>query len=80
MAPQEARFGVRVTCAGPLSGADALHRSSVAADRLGFDTLWVHDYYVWNQLLDSVHISCGSREAYREASARACGGWIEGLY
>ena len=70
MAAQKARFGVRVTCAGPLSGADALHRSSVAADRLGFDTLWVHDYYVWNQLLDSVHISCGSREAYWEASAR----------
>lgn len=43
-----ARFGVRVTCAGPLSGADALHTSSVAADKLGFDTLWVHDYFGWN--------------------------------
>lgn len=70
MATQDPRFGVRVTCAGPLSSTDALKRSSIAADRLGFDTLWVHDYYVWNQLLDSVHISCGSREAYWEASAR----------
>jgi len=70
MAGKPSRFGVRVTCAGPLSGADALLRSSVAADRLGFDTLWVHDYLVWNQLLDSVHISCGSREAYWDSSAR----------
>jgi probable F420-dependent oxidoreductase len=70
MATKSPRFGVRVTCAGPLSGADALHRSSVEADRLGFDTLWVHDYLVWNQLLDSVHISCGSREAFWEASNR----------
>jgi len=53
-----------------LSSAQALHQSSVAADKLGFDTLWVHDYYVWNRLLDSVHISCGSREAFQEASSR----------
>lgn len=70
MESKKARFGVRVTCAGPLSGVDALRRSSMEADRLGFDTLWVHDYFVWNQLLDSVHISCGSRETYWEASAR----------
>ncbi|WP_420612651.1 LLM class flavin-dependent oxidoreductase [Candidatus Spongiisocius sp.] len=70
MASKQPRFGVRVTCAGPLSGVDALHRSSVEADRLGFDTLWVHDYFVWNRLLDSVHISCGSRETFWEASAR----------
>ena len=70
MATHDPRFGVRVTCAGPLASTDALRRSSIAADELGFDTLWVHDYYVWNQLLDSVHISCGSREAYWEASAR----------
>ena len=70
MTAKKASFGVRVTCAGPLSGAEAIHRSAVAADQLGFDTLWVHDYFVWNKLLDSVHISCGSREAYWEASAR----------
>ena len=38
---KDPRFGVRVTCAGPLSGAEALHKSSVAADELGFDTLRV---------------------------------------
>lgn len=66
----EARFGVRVPVAGPLANADAIKRSAIEADRLGFDTLWVHDYICWNRLLDSVHISCGSKEAFLDAVAR----------
>jgi probable F420-dependent oxidoreductase len=67
---KEARFGVRIPVAGPLASADAIKRSAMEADRLGFDTLWVHDYVCWNKLLDSVHISCGSKEAFLEAVAR----------
>jgi len=67
---KKARFGVRIPVAGPLAGADAIKRSAIEADRLGFDTLWVHDYICWNKLLDSVHISCGSKEAFLEAVER----------
>ena len=66
----KARFGVRIPVAGPLAGPEAIKRSAMEADRLGFDTLWVHDYIVWNRLLDSVHISCGSKEAFLEAVGR----------
>mgnify|MGYP006097411593 FL=1 len=68
---KDPRFGVRVTCAGPLSSPSALRKSAIAADQLGFDTLWVHDYYIWNKLLDSVHISCGSKEAFVAAVEQA---------
>ena len=61
------RFGVRIPVAGPLSNPEAIVRSAREAERLGFDTIWVHDYLVWNRLLDSIHISCGSKEAFLEA-------------
>ena len=61
---------MRIPVAGPLAGPEAIKRSAMEADRLGFDTLWVHDYIVWNRLLDSVHISCGSKEAFLEAVGR----------
>lgn len=64
------RFGVRIPVAGPLAGPEAIRRSALEAERLGFDTLWVHDYLVWNRLLDSVHISCGSKEAFVAAVER----------
>lgn len=66
----KARFGVRVPVAGPLAGPEGIKRSAMEADRLDFDTLWVHDYICWNRLLDSVHISCGSKEAFIDAVAR----------
>ncbi len=62
-----AKFGVRIPVAGVLSSPQAIKSSAVEADRLQFDTLWVHDYLIWNRLLDSVHISCGSREAFEAA-------------
>jgi probable F420-dependent oxidoreductase len=62
-----ARFGVRLPVAGVLAAPQAIKTSAVEADRLGFDTVWVHDYLIWNKELDSVHISCGSREAFEAA-------------
>ena len=64
------RYGVRIPVAGPLSNPESIVRSTKEAERLGFDTVWVHDYLVWNQLLDSIHISCGSKEAFLEAVGR----------
>lgn len=64
---QRPRYGARIPVAGPLADPASITRSAQEAERLGFDTLWVHDYLVWNRLLDSIHISCGSKEAFLEA-------------
>jgi probable F420-dependent oxidoreductase len=59
----KARFGVRIPVAGVLAKPADFARSAQAAERLGFDSVWVHDYIIWNKKLDRLHISCGSREA-----------------
>ncbi|MGH8913054.1 MAG: LLM class flavin-dependent oxidoreductase [Acidimicrobiia bacterium] len=58
-----AQFGVRLPVAGPLSSADAIRRTARAAEDLGFDAVWVHDFIVWTRLQDRTHISSGSLEA-----------------
>lgn len=63
------RFGVRLPVAGVLASPAAIKRTALAAERLGFDTVWVHDYIVWTKELDRLHISCGSREAVDAAGA-----------
>lgn len=60
-------FGVRMPCAGPLSGPDNMRDAAQEAERRGFDSLWVHDYIIWTQALNRIHISCGSREAVEAA-------------
>jgi probable F420-dependent oxidoreductase len=57
------RFGVRLPVAGVLASPQAIRRVALEAERLGYDSLWVHDYVIWNKTLDRLHISCGSREA-----------------
>ena len=64
---RQAQFGVRIPVAGVLSSPEAIRSSAIEAETMGFDTLWVHDYLIWNKTLDSVHISCGSREAFEAA-------------
>jgi alkanesulfonate monooxygenase SsuD/methylene tetrahydromethanopterin reductase-like flavin-dependent oxidoreductase (luciferase family) len=59
----EPRFGVRIPVAGVLASGPAFRRAAVTAERLGFDSVWVHDYIIWTKELDRLHISCGSREA-----------------
>src|SRR5215813_4594750 len=60
-------FGVRMPCAGALATPDNMREAAQAAERLGFDSLWVHDYIIWTKALDRIHISCGSREAVEAA-------------
>ena len=57
------QFGVRLPVAGPLANPGAIKRSAQEAEAMGFDTVWVHDYLVWDEKLDRLHISCGSKQA-----------------
>jgi len=63
----KARFGVRLPVAGVLASPDAVRRVATECEALGFDSIWVHDYIIWNKTLDRVHVSCGSREAVEAA-------------
>jgi probable F420-dependent oxidoreductase len=60
-------FGVRLPCAGVLASPGAMLRVALEAEALGYDSVWVHDYLIWNKTLDQVHLSCGSREAVEAA-------------
>jgi probable F420-dependent oxidoreductase len=56
-------FGVRLPVSGVLASPEAILRVAKEAEDLGYDSVWVHDYLIWNKTLDKVHLSCGSREA-----------------
>ncbi len=53
--------------AGVLASPGAMLRVAQEAEELGYDSVWVHDYLIWNKTLDRVHLSCGSREAVEAA-------------
>jgi len=56
-------FGVRVPNSGPLAAKDNLVKAAQEAERLGFDTVWVHDHVVWSSEMHKHHISSGAHEA-----------------
>ena len=62
--------GVRLPISGPLAGPEAIGRAARESERLGFDTLWVHDFVVWNKHLDYYHVSVASAEVVDEAVNR----------
>jgi alkanesulfonate monooxygenase SsuD/methylene tetrahydromethanopterin reductase-like flavin-dependent oxidoreductase (luciferase family) len=55
-------FGVRVPAGGPLSSPKNMEQAARAAEELGFDAVWVHDFIVWTKLQDKTHVSCGAAE------------------
>jgi alkanesulfonate monooxygenase SsuD/methylene tetrahydromethanopterin reductase-like flavin-dependent oxidoreductase (luciferase family) len=55
-------FGVRVPNSGPLATAANVELVARAAERLGFETLWVHDHIPWASDMVT-HFSTGSIEA-----------------
>lgn len=61
-------FGVRLPVAGPLASRDAISRTALAADSLGYSTVWTHDFLVWSRHQDRVHVSCGSIEAVEQGN------------
>ena len=60
-------FGIRLPCCGVLASPDAMLRIAREAEALGYDSVWVNDYIIWNKTLDREHLSCGSREAVETA-------------
>lgn len=56
------KFGIRLPVAGPLASPDAIRRTALRAESLGFDSVWVHDFIGWTKEMDRHHVSCGAIE------------------
>lgn len=56
-------FGVRVPNSGPLASVENIARAGVEAERMGFDSIFVHDHVVWSSAMHRHHISSGAHEA-----------------
>jgi probable F420-dependent oxidoreductase len=61
------RFGVRVPNSGPLASIENIVRAAGEAERLGFDSVWVHDHVVWSSEMHRHHISSGAAEALADS-------------
>ncbi len=60
------QFGVRVPNSGPLASKENILQTAQAAERMGFDSIWVHDHVVWSSEMHRHHISSGAAEAISE--------------
>jgi probable F420-dependent oxidoreductase len=56
-------FGIRVPNSGPLSSVTNIVHAAQEAERMGFDTAWLHDHVVWSSEMHRHHISSGAAEA-----------------
>lgn len=56
------QYGVRMPNSGPFASQEALYKTAVLAEKLGFDALMTHDHVNWG-VEDKYHFYCGSREA-----------------
>lgn len=63
---KEIQFGVRVPNSGPLAAIDNILKTAKEAERMGFDSIWVHDHVVWSSEMHRHHISSGAAEALEE--------------
>lgn len=60
-------FGIRLPISNAVASTAAIRRIAQAGDRLGYHTLWAHDFLSWTSPLDQHHVSCGSIEATEAA-------------
>lgn len=60
---RRASFGVRVPNSGPLATVENVVRAATEAERLGFDSVFLHDHVVWSSAMHRHHISSGAHEA-----------------
>jgi probable F420-dependent oxidoreductase len=60
-------FGVRLPNSGPLATAESIVATAEVAERLGYDSVWVHDHVVWATEQHREHLSSGSAEALTSA-------------
>ncbi len=63
-----AEFGIRLPVSGPLAGPSNIRIAATAAEEHGFDSVWVHDFIVWNEKLDRTHVSAGAIELIEEGT------------
>ena len=61
------KFGVRLPNSGPLAAADSILKSAEVAEKLGYDSVWVHDHIIWGTEQHRGHLSSGSAEALKSA-------------
>ena len=59
---------MRVPVSGPLASRENIVAATQAAERLGFDAVWVHDQITWTKEQNSHHVSSGSVEAVVEGA------------
>ena len=56
------RFGVRIPNSSPLANGPNLIRAATEAERIGFDSVWVHDHLTWTREIAGIHLSSGAVE------------------
>src|SRR5688572_1925117 len=56
------KFGVRIPNSSPLANGPNLVRAAKEAERIGFDSVWVHDHLTWTREIASIHLSAGAVE------------------
>ncbi len=56
------KYGIALPNSGPFASLDAIKRMAVAAERLGYDLVSVHDHVNWS-MVDRHHFYAGSIEA-----------------
>lgn len=54
------KFGIRLPVSGPLANPSAIRKAAQAAENLGYDSVWVHDFISWTKAMDRSHVSCGA--------------------
>lgn len=57
------KVGVRLLNSGPLAAAESILHSAELAEKLNYDSVWVHDHIVWGTEQQRGHLSSGSAEA-----------------
>jgi alkanesulfonate monooxygenase SsuD/methylene tetrahydromethanopterin reductase-like flavin-dependent oxidoreductase (luciferase family) len=54
---------IRLPNSGPLAGADSILHSAELAEKLNYDSVWIHDHIIWGTEQHSGHLSSGSAES-----------------
>lgn len=61
------KFGVRLPNSGPFASAKNIVEVAEEAERLGYESVWVHDHILWGTEQHKTHLSAGSAEALDES-------------
>lgn len=58
------KVGIKLPNSGPFANVEALRRVALESERLGFDSLWVHDHASWRTADAEWHFVAGAWEAW----------------